>query len=184
MLRRTLPRLALQPLLELRDLPHLRARPPHIRRRMRPARHLLLRSLRQLHLRLLLRLLPQDPASRPHHLRRVLACLCDLRQHQAARLREHVRQRQRPGLRALLAHLQLCNVIRVPARLLQGPGKADPVRRKACARLASHNNIVRAVRRKAVLAVRRGSVLVDRLRGSRSVLEVAADPVVATIKDR
>jgi len=32
--------------------------------------------------------------------------------------------------------------------------------------------------------VRQGSVPVDRLRGSRSVLEVAADRVVVTIKDQ
>jgi hypothetical protein len=58
------------------------------------------------------------------------------------------------------------------------------VRRKACARPAPRRPIVRAARRRVVLVVRQGSVRVDRLRGSRSVLEVAADRVVVTIKDQ
>jgi len=121
---------------------------------------------------------------RLHHLHRDLVRHCDLRQHRAARLRERVRQQQRLGLRALLVHLQLCSAIRGPARLLPGPGKGVPVRRKACARLARHNNIVRAARPRVVPAVRQGSVQVDRRRGSRSVLEAAADRVVVTTKDR
>ena len=184
-LRRMRLRLALRPLLELRDLPHLRALPRLIRRRIRPARHQLLRSLQQLHLRLLLRLLRQDPASRPHHRRPVLACHCDPRQHRAARPREHARRQQRPALHGLLAHPQLCNVIRVPARLLQARGNRVQVRRKACARLVElRNNIVRAARRRVVLAERQGSVRVDRLRASRSAPEAVADRVVATIKDQ
>lgn len=59
-----------------------------------------------------------------------------------------------------------------------------PVRRKACARQVERpNNIVRAVRRKAVLVVRLGSVRVDRLRDSRNAPAAVADRVAATIKD-
>jgi hypothetical protein len=181
-LQRTLPRLALQPLLELRDLPHLLVRPRLIWRRTRLARRLRLRSLQHPHLRLPLQLRPYVPASRRPRLRRDLACRCAPQQHRVARPREHVLRRQRQALRGLQEHLQLCNVIRVPARLLQARGKRVRVRRRACARLARHNSIVRAARRRVVLVVRRGSVRVDRLRGSRSVLEVAADRVVATTK--
>ncbi len=176
MLRRTFLRLAL----ELRDLPHLRAR----RRRTRLAWRLRLRSLQHPHLRLLLQLQLYVPASRRPRLRQDLACRCGLQQH-----REpppgRVRQRQRPALRALLAHLQHCNVIhRAREHPLQALGKRVLVRRKACARLAPHNSIVQAARHRVALVARPGSVRVDRLRGSRSVLEVAADPVVVTIKDR
>jgi len=176
-LRRTLLRLALQPLQELRDLPHLRAR----RRRTRLARCLRLRSLQHPHLRLLLQLQLYVPASCRPRLRRDLARRCGLQQHREPPGR--VRQQQRLAPRGLLAHLQLCNVIhRVPACLLQALGKPVPVRRKACALLAPHRHIVQAARRRVVLAVRPGSVRVDHLRGSRSVLEVAADRVVVTIK--
>src|SRR5580658_5195489 len=126
-LRRTLPRPALQPLRELRDLPHLRARRRLIRQRTRRARRLRLRSPRHPHLRLLLPLQLYVPASRRPRLHRDLACRCGLQQH-----RElppgRVRQQQRPALRALLPHLQHCNVIhRVPARLRQALGKHVPV---------------------------------------------------------
>ena len=60
-----------------------------------------------------------------------------------------------------------------------------PVRRKACARLVERlNNIVRVVRRRAVLVVRQDSVRVDRRRDSRNVPEAVVDRVVATIKDQ
>jgi hypothetical protein len=180
-LRCTLPRLALQPLLELRDLPHLRAR----RRRTRLAWRLRLRSLQHPHLWLLLQLQLYVPASRPPRLRRDLACHRAPQGHRVARPREHVLRRQRQALRGLQAHRQHCNVIhRVPERLLQALGKHVQVRRKACVRLAPRNSIARAVPRRVVPGVRQGNVRVDRLRGSRSVLEVAADQVVVTIKDQ
>ena len=65
------------------------------------------------------------------------------------------------------------------------PANLGPARRKACARLVvRRNNIVRAVRRRAVLAERPGSVPVDRRRGSRNALEVAVGQAAATIKDQ
>jgi hypothetical protein len=85
----------------------------------------------------------------------------------------------------LLAHLRLCNVIRVPARLLQVPGKRVQARRKACARVAERrNNIVLAARRRVVRVVPQGSVREARLRGSHNAPEAGADQVVATIKGR
>ncbi len=169
------PQLALRLLRELRDLRHLQARRQLIRRRTRLVqRQPPQRSLQHLHQRLLLRLPLHDPALRRHHPRRVPACHCGLQRHREARLRE----------RALLAHPQLCNVIRVPARLLQPPGKRVLVRRKACARRAPRRPIVLAARRRVVPVARPGSVRVDLLRGSRSAPAVAADQAAATIKDR
>jgi len=160
----------------LRVLLHLRALPRLIRRRTRrarrPRRRLLLQ--RPLHVLAFHLLHPRhDPAFRYGQL-----------QHREARLREYVLPQQRLELRGLLARLQLCNVIPVPAALLLARDNRAQVRRKACARLARHNNIVRAARRRVVLVARLGSVRVDRLRGSRNVPAVAADQVVATIKDQ
>jgi hypothetical protein len=63
--------------------------------------------------------------------------------------------------------------------------KRVQVRRKACARLVERrNNIVRAVRRRAVLVVRPGSVRADRLRDSRNVLAAVVDRVAAIIRDQ
>jgi hypothetical protein len=120
------------------------------------------------------------------HLRLVPACRCGLLQHRGTRLREHVLRQQRPGLRVLLAHLQLCNAIqRVLERQAVRPVKLVQVRRKACARLVERRNrIVRAVRLRAVLVVRRDSVRVDRLRDSRNAPAAAVDRVAATIKDQ
>ena len=121
-----------------------------------------------------MRRLPQDPA-----------CRCGRLQHREARPREHVLQQQGPAPHGLPAHLRLCNVIRVPARLLQAPGKRVPVRRKACARVVERrNNIVLAARPRFVLVVRQGNVREDRLRASHNVPEAVADQVVATIKVR
>jgi hypothetical protein len=186
-LGRTLPQLVLLRLRELYVLPHLRARRQLIPRLIRPVQRQPQRNLLQLRQHLLLQLPRHVPALRLLHQRRDLACPCDLRrQHPEARLREHVRRQQRLGLRVLLAHLQLCNVIhRVRARQVLRRGNHVPVRRKACARLVErHNNIVQAVRRRVVLAVRRGSVLVDRLRDSRNAPAAVVDRVAATIKDR
>jgi hypothetical protein len=176
-------RLAPQRHRELHVLPHPRAQPQPIRRRIQPARLPPLRNLRQLHQRLqpqlrlyvpALRRLPQDPA-----------CRCGRLQHREARPREHVLRQQRPALHGLLAHLRLCNVIRVPARLLRAPGKRVQVCRKACARVVERrNNIVLAARRRVALVVRPGSVLEDRPRASHNALEAVADRVVATIRDR
>jgi len=183
--RRTLPQLALRRLRALRVLPHLRAQRQPIRRRRLPVQRQSRRSLLQLYRRLLLQLQLLVPASRLHRLRRDPECHCGHLQLRAARPREHGLRRQGLGLCALLAHLPRCNAIhRVPARLLQAPGKRVPVRRKACALLAPHRHIVRAARRRVVLVVRQGSVLVDRLRVSPSVPVVAADQVVETIKGR
>jgi hypothetical protein len=183
-LRRMLQQLAPRLRRVLHVLLHLRAQPQHIRRRTPLARRLPLRSLRQLRQRLRLQLPLHDLALRLRHPRRVPAYRCDLQQHREARLQEHVLRQHRLGLHGLPAHPQLCNVIRVPARLLQAPGKRVLVRRKACARLVEHrNNIVQAARRRVVLVVRQGSVRVDRLRGSRNVRAAVADRVVATIKD-
>ena len=166
-----------------RVLPHLLVRLGLILRRIRLARHPWLRSLQHLHLRLQLQLQPHDPELCQRHRRRDPACHCGHLLLRAARLREHVLRRQGLGLRALLAHLRQCNAIHhVPAHLLRD--KRVPVRRKACALLAPHRRIVRAARRRVVLVVRQGSVLVDRLRDSRSALAAAADQVVATIKGR
>jgi hypothetical protein len=177
------PRLAPPLRRDLHVLPHPRAQPPLIRRHTRPARLPPLRNLQQLQQRLqpqlrlyvpALRRLPQDPA-----------CRCGRLQQRETRPREHVLRQQRPAPHGLLAHLRLCNVTRVPARLLQAPAKRVQVLRKACARvLERRNNIVLAARRRVVLGVRQGSVREDRLRASHSVLEAAADRVVATIKDR
>ena len=92
---------------------------------------------------------------------------------------------QRLALRGLLAHLRLCNVIRVPLRLLQARGKRVPVRRKACGRLVvRHNSIVRAARRRGVPVGRPVSVPADRLRGSHNVPAAVAGQGAATIRDR
>jgi hypothetical protein len=65
------------------------------------------------------------------------------------------------------------------------PGNLVQVRRKGCARLVERrSNIVRAARRRAVLAVRPVSVQVDRLRDSRNVLAAVVGRVAATIKDQ
>jgi hypothetical protein len=112
-------------------------------------------------------------------------CRCDLQQHREARLRVHVLLRERQVLRVLLAHLQHCNVIpRVLEPLVVHRDNLVQVRRKACARLERRNNIVRAVRRRAVLVVRPGSGPVDRLRDSRNAPAAVADRVAATIKGR
>ena len=114
----------------------------------------------------------QDPACRYVQL-----------QHREARPRVHVLRRLHLALHDPLAHLRLCNVIRVQARLLQARAKRVLVRRKACARLAAlRNNIVRAARRRVVPVARQGNVRVDRLRDSRSAPEAVADRVVATIR--
>jgi hypothetical protein len=145
-----------------------------------------LRSPLHLHQRLLLQLPPHVPALRQQPLRRVLACRCGLLQHREARLRVAALRLQVQVLLVLLAHRQPCNAIRrVPQRLVVRQGKRVQVRRRACARLAEHrNNIVRAARRRAVLAVRQGSVPVDRLRDSRNAPAAAVDRVAVTIKDQ
>ena len=179
------PQLALRLLRELRDLLHLQARRQLIRRRTRLVqRQPPQRSLQHLHQRLLLRLPLHDPALRRHHPRRVPVCHCGQLQHREARLRERALRQQRLGLHGLPAHRQHYSVTRVPARLLQAPGKRVLVRRKACVRLAPRRPIVRAARRRVVLVGRPGSARVDLLRGSRSAPAVAADRVVATIKAR
>ena len=187
-MRRTLPHLVPQRLRALHDPPHLLERQQLIRRlrRMRLAPCPRLRSPLHLHQRLLLQLPPHVPALRQQPLRRVLACRCGLLQHREARLRVAALRLQVQVLLVLLAHRQPCNAIRrVPQRLVVRQGKRVQVRRRACARLAEHrNNIVRAARRRAVLAVRQGSVPVDRLRDSRNAPAAAVDRVAVTIKDQ
>jgi hypothetical protein len=179
----TLPRLDLRRLQALRVLLRLLVR-LLIQRRTRLAQRLRLRSLLHPHPRLLLQLRLGDLAFLSDHLRRVPAFRCGLLQHRA-RPEGHVPQRKRLARHVLPAHRQHCNVIHhVPARLLRGLGKLVPVRRKACARLVPLRHIVRAARRRVVLVVRQGSVRVDPLRDSRSVLAAAADQAVATIKDQ
>jgi hypothetical protein len=119
-------------------------------------------------------------------LRLVSACRCGLQWHREAPLREHVLRQRRLALRALVAHLQQCNAIRrVPQHPVARPGNLVQVRRKGCARLVERrSNIVRAARRRAVLAVRPVSVQVDRLRDSRNVLAAVVGRVAATIKDQ
>ena len=153
---------------------------------MQLARHLRLRGLRQPHPRLLLQLPLHVLELRLRHLRRDPARRSDLQQHQEAPLQEHVLRQQRPGLRVLLEHLQLCNAIRhVRERLVLCRDNHVQVRSKACARLVElRNNIVRAARRRAVPVVRPGNVPVDRLRDSRNVPEAVVDRVAATIKDQ
>jgi len=178
----TLPRLDLR-LQALRVLLRLLVR-LLIQRRTRLAQRLPLRSLLHPHPRLLLQLRLGDLAFLSDHLRRVPAFRCGLLQHRA-RPEGHVPQRKRLARHVLPAHRQHCNVIHhVPARLLRGLGKLVLVRRKACARLAPLRHIVPAARRRVVLVVRQGSVRVDPLRDSRSVLAAAADQAVATIKDQ
>ena len=119
------------------------------------------------------------------HPRRDPVFRCGQLEYREARLWEHVLQQQRLALCGLLAHLRLCNVIRVPVRLLQARRKRVPVRRKACARLVvRHNSIVRAARRRGVPVGRPVSVPADRLRGSHNVPAAVAGQVAATIKDQ
>jgi hypothetical protein len=167
------PRLAPRLRRDWHVLPLRRARPPLIRRRTRPAPRPPLRNLRQLHQRLQLQ--PRLSVPALHLLPQDRACRCGRRQHREARPREHVLRQQRPVPHVLLAHLRLCNVIRVPARLLQVPGKRVQARR---------NNIVLAARRRVVRVVPQGSVREARLRGSHNAPEAGADQVVATIKGR
>jgi len=186
-LRRTLPQLALRRLRVLHAQPHPLERLQLIRRLrlIRLAQRLRLRDPQQLHQRLLLRPPLHVLESRPLLPRRGLACRCGLLLHREAPLREHVLREQLLEPRVLLAHLRRCNAIRhVREGLVVLPANHVPVRRKACARLVvRRNNIVRAVRRRAVLAERPGSVPVDRRRGSRNALEVAVGQAAATIKD-
>jgi hypothetical protein len=183
-LRCTLPQLGRGRLQVLRVLLHLRARPCLIPRLI-PLVRRLLPSLLQLHLRLLLQPRSRAPELRLLLLRLVPACRCGLRQHREPRLREHVLQRQRPGLRVRPAHPQHCNVTHVPVLLLRARGKRVLARRKACVRLVErHNNIVRAARRRVVLVVRPASVRVDRLHGSHNAPAAVAGRVVATIRDQ
>ena len=185
-MRRTPRRLVRRRLRVPRDLPHPPARWQLILQPIRVAQRLRLRSLQRLHLRLLLQPPLHVRASRLQHLRRDPACRCGLQQHREARLLEHVLRQRRLGLLVLPAHLQLCNAIpRVRERLVVRQDKRVQVRRKACARLVERrNNIVRAVRRRAVLVVRPGSVRADRLRDSRNVLAAVVDRVAAIIRDQ
>jgi hypothetical protein len=181
-LRHTLPQLALLRLQVLHDLPHLLARRQLIPRLIRLAQRPWQRSL----LRLQLRRRQHVQELRLLLLRLVPACRYDPQQPLEARLPEHVLQRQRLARRVPLAHLQPCNAIPlVPERPVLHPDNLVQVRRKACARLVElRNNIVRAVRLKAVLVVHLGSVRVDRLRDFRNAPVAVADRVVATIRDQ
>jgi hypothetical protein len=187
-LRRTLPQLALRRLRVLHAQPHPLERQQLIRRLrlIRLAQRLRLRDPQQLHQRLLLRPPLHVLELRPLLPHRGLACPCGLPLHREARLREPVLRRQRRELLVQLAHLRHCSAIRhVREGLVVHQANHVPVRRKACARLVERlNNIVRVVRRRAVLVARQDSVRVDRRRGSRNVLEVAVDQAVATIKDQ
>jgi hypothetical protein len=187
-LRRTLPELALLRLQALRAPLRLLARRQLIRRLrfIRPAQRLRLRGLLHPHRRLQLQPRPHAPELRLLRLRRDLACRCDLQLHREARLREHVLQQPCLGLRVLLAHLQLCNAIpRVRERLDLRRDNLVQAHRKACARLVERrNNIVPAARRRGALVVRQGSVLVGRLRDSRSAPAAVVDRAAATIKDQ
>src|SRR5271156_5677808 len=183
-LRRTLPQLALRRLRVLHAQPHPLERQQLIRRLrlIRLAQRLRLRDPQQLHQRLLLRPPVHVLESRP-----LLPRRCGLPLHREARLRGHVLREQLLERRVLLARLlRLCNAIRcVREGLVVLPANLGPARRKACARLVvRRNNIVRAVRRRAVLAERPGSVPVDRRRGSRNAPEVAVGQAAATIKDQ
>jgi len=187
-LRRTLPQLALRRLRVLHAQPHPLERQQLIRRLrlIRLAQRLRLRDPQQLHQRLLLRPPLHVLELRPLLPHRGLACRCGLPLHREARLRGHVLREQLLERRVLLAHLlRLCNAIRcVREGLVVLPANLGPARRKACARLVvRRNNIVRAVRRRAVPVARQGSVQVDRLRDSRNAPAAAVGRVAATIKD-
>lgn len=183
---RTLPQLALRRLRVLHVLLHLLARRQLILRLqlIRLARRPRLRDLQRPHLRLQLRLPQHVPELRLLPLRRDLACRCDLQQHRAPRLREHVLRAQLPVRRVPLARPQPCNAILcVLERPVVHPDNLVQVRRKACVRLERRNNIVRAARRRAVPVVRRGSVRADLLRDSRNAPAAVVGRAAATIKD-